>query len=83
MKTRDELERAVLDALLSVAPEADPAAIDPKRSLREQLDIDSMDFLRFVVAIHGALGVDVPERDYGKLATLESSVDYLLGTTQS
>jgi acyl carrier protein len=83
MKTRDELKRAVLDALLSVAPEADAAALDPTRSLGEQLDIDSMDFLRFVVALHRALGVDVPERDYGKLATLESSVDYLLGKTRA
>lgn len=81
MKTRDDLKRAVLDALLSVAPEADAAALDPTRSLREQLDIDSMDFLRFVVAIHRALGVDVPERDYAKLATLDSSVDYLLERT--
>ncbi len=78
MKNQREIEQAVITALLSVAPEADAASIDPKRPLREQLDIDSMDFLNFIVALHRDLGVDVPERDYPKLATLESSVSYLL-----
>ena len=68
----------MLGALTDVAPEADPKAIDRKRPIRDQLDIDSMDFLNFVVALHETLGVDVPERDYAKLATLESSVEYLL-----
>ena len=78
MKSQQEIQQAVVTALLSVAPEADPATLDPKRPIREQLDIDSMDFLNFIVALHHDLGVDVPERDYGKLATLESSVSYLL-----
>lgn len=78
MKTREEIQRAVFAALTSVAPEADPTSLDPKRPIREQLDIDSMDFLNFVVAVHRDLGVDVPERDYAKLATLESSIAYLL-----
>ncbi len=77
MKTREEIERAVITSLASVAPEADPSTLDRKRPIREQLDIDSMEFLNFVVAVHHALGIDVPERDYAKLATLESSVDYL------
>jgi acyl carrier protein len=77
MKTRPEIEAAVRAALVSVAPEADPAAIARTEPIRDQLDIDSMDFLRFVVALHHDLGVDVPERDYAKLATLESCVDYL------
>ena len=78
MKTRDEIEHALIAAITNVAPEADPTSIDRKRPIRDQLDIDSMDFLKIVVALHEALGVDVPERDYGKLATLESSVEYLL-----
>lgn len=81
MKTTAEIERAVLDALLSVAPEADAAALDRKRPIREQLDLDSMDFLNFVSALHRALGVDVPERDYPKLATLDSGVAYLSART--
>ena len=79
MKNQKDIQQAVITALLSVAPEADPATIDPKRPIREQLDIDSMDFLNFILALHRDLGVDVPERDYPKLATLESSVSYFLG----
>jgi acyl carrier protein len=80
--TRPEIERAVQTALSSVAPEADFATFDPKQSLREQLDLDSMDFLNFVIGLHGALGVDVPERDYASLATAESAVDYLLAAVR-
>ncbi len=77
--TQAPLEQVVLGALASVAPEADLAALDRNVPLREQLDLDSMDFLNFVIAVHRALGVDVPERDYAKLATLESCVEYLAG----
>ena len=77
--TRAEVKRAVLDALLTVAPEAQPAGIDPAAPLREQLDIDSMDFINFVVALDEAVGVEVPESEYGQLATLDACVDYLAG----
>ncbi len=83
MKSQREIQDAVITALLSVAPEADPATLDPRRPIREQLDIDSMDFLNFVLALHRDLAVDVPERDYAKLATLESAVAYLLVRTSS
>jgi acyl carrier protein len=76
--TKDEIRASVLAALASVAPEADTTAIDPKRSLRDQLDLDSMDFLNFVVALHKAVGVDVPERDYAKLDALDAGVEYLV-----
>ncbi len=79
MKTREEIERAVVAAITSVAPETDASAIDRARPIRDQLDIDSMDFLKIVVALHDALGVDVPERDYAKLTTLDACVAYLLG----
>jgi acyl carrier protein len=75
--TRAEVKQAVLDALVSVVPEASPAQIDPAAPLREQLDIDSMDFINFVVALDDALGVDVPESEYGRLRTLDDCVDYL------
>jgi acyl carrier protein len=75
--SRPEIEKAVRNALAQVAPEADLSAIDPKRALRDQLDLDSMDFLNFVIAVHRALGVDIPERDYARLATLDSCVEYL------
>jgi len=80
---RADVELAVESALAAVAPEADFATLDRKGNLREQLDIDSMDFLNFVVGVHRALGVDVPERDYAKLATFDACVEYLLAATVS
>ena len=68
---------AVIEALLSVAPEVDPAALDPTEDLREQCDLDSMDFLNFVIAIHKNLGIDIPEADYPKLSTLNRALEYL------
>jgi acyl carrier protein len=81
--SRDAIARAVEDALRQVAPEADTAALPPNQPIRDALDIDSFDFLRFVVGLHERLGVDVPEADYASLATRASAVDYLarrLGT---
>jgi acyl carrier protein len=77
--THDQIRAAVLDALASVAPEADPAAIDPKASLREQLELDSMDHLNFLIAICEALGVEIPEADYPRLQTLDQVVAYTAG----
>ena len=77
-KSRPEVRQAVLDALAKVAPEADASTIDDAVPLREQLDLDSMDFLNFVQALHASLAVDVPERDYPKLFTLGGCVDYLV-----
>ncbi len=68
---------AVLAALRGVAPEADAAAIAGDARLREELELDSMDFLSFVIALHAALGVEVPEVDYPQLATLDGAVRYL------
>jgi acyl carrier protein len=75
--TRGQLRTAVLTALGEIAPEADLAALPPDAELREALDVDSMDFLRFVQLLADATGVDVPEADYAKLATLARCVDYL------
>ena len=53
------------------------AGIDPAANLREVMDIDSMDFLNFITAIHHRLGIDIPEIDYPKLVTLDGAVAYL------
>jgi acyl carrier protein len=76
-KTPEELRAAVLSVLGEIAPESDPAAIDPGASLRQQLDIDSMDFLNFVVGLHKRLGVEIPESDYSRLASIDGAVAYL------
>ncbi len=73
----DEIKETVLRLLGQIAPEADLTHLKPALSFRDQLDIDSMDFLNFVVALHGALGVEIPEADYGKVATLDACVRYL------
>lgn len=67
----------VIAALTEVAPEADPDAIDRETPIRDQLDIDSLDFLDFVAALSERAGIDIPERDYAELATVDSCVAYL------
>jgi acyl carrier protein len=73
----DEIRDTLLRVLGDIAPEADPATIKPDVDLRDQLDIDSMDFLNFVIGIHEELGVDIPEADYPQLVTLDGFADYL------
>lgn len=77
--TRAEIRDGVLRALAKVAPEVRGQPPDPRASLRDQLDLDSMDLLNFVIALHGEFQVDVPERDYARLETLDALVDYLAG----
>ena len=54
-----------------------PDEIAADQPLRDQVDLDSMDFLNFLVRLHEKLGVDVPEADYAKLVTLDDFVAYL------
>jgi acyl carrier protein len=75
--TRDEIRAQVLAALAAVVPELDPDELRPDRPLRDELDIDSMDFLNFTIGMHKAFGVEIPEQDYRKLATLDACVDYV------
>ncbi|NBC88197.1 MAG: acyl carrier protein [Alphaproteobacteria bacterium] len=77
--SEDEIRAVVLEELGNIAPEADMSAVDPKADLREELDIDSMDFLNFITALHDRLGVNVPELDYPKLTTVDGAVVYLQG----
>ena len=75
--TTTEVRAAVVEALTRIAPEVDPTAIDATRSLRDELDLDSMDFLNLVQVLHRRLGVDIPEADYAQLQSLDSAVAYL------
>lgn len=65
------------EVLHEVAPDADPDTVGPDETLQEGLDLDSLDFLHFVVGLHQHAGVEIPERDYPQLATFEGCVDYL------
>ena len=73
----EDIRAVVLRELGRIAPEADLTALPESAPLREELDIDSMDFLRLVTALHEATGVDVPESDYEQIASLRGCVDYL------
>lgn len=75
--TREAIREAVLVALGRIAPEVDAGSIRPAERLRDQFDLDSMDFFNFIVALSQDVGVEIPEADYGKIATLDSCVDYL------
>jgi acyl carrier protein len=75
--TETQLRELVVARLLDVAPEASAADIDPAAPIQEQLDIDSMDFLDFLTALAEETGVEVPERDYALVATVDGCVSYL------
>lgn len=68
---------AVFRILASIAPEVSPADIVRTRPLRDQIDLDSMDWLNFLVGLHEQLHVDIPESDYRKLVTLDDLTAYL------
>lgn len=72
-----DVRAVVQEELNNIAPEINLATIDPAADLRETLDINSMDFLNFITAIHHRLGVDIPELDYPKLITLNGAIAYL------
>ena len=75
--TNDEIRAAVIAALQRVAPELDPAQLRPEVPIRDQVDLDSMDFLNFVQNLYDTLGVDIPETAYRAVATLNGCVDYI------
>jgi len=81
--TVDEIRETVLRMLTEIAPEADPAQIRGDVELRDQLDIDSMDLLNFVISLHKHFGVEIPERDYPKLMTLNGCVTYIAAAGRS
>jgi acyl carrier protein len=72
-----ELRETVFATLRRIAPEFVPGELQPLVPLRDQVDLDSMDWLNFVVALHDRLGVDIPEADYRKLVTLDDLLAYL------
>jgi acyl carrier protein len=79
----DEVRPIVIDALRRIAPEIDAGMIEGKERLRDQVDLDSMDFLNLVIDLHKQLGVEIPETDYPQVATLDDMVRYLVRRTES
>lgn len=74
---RQTLVETVVTLLRSIAPEVEPGTLEPGRPLRQQVDLDSMDWLNFLVSLHERFGVNIPEADYAGLVTLDNVVEYL------
>lgn len=72
-----EAKRLIFDVLSGIAPEADLDALPGKAQLRDELDLDSMDFLNFIAGLHEQTGIDIPEAEYPKLFTLDGAVGWL------
>ncbi len=75
--THDEAREVIVSVLGRIAPEIEPSTIAPDEELGADLDLDSMDFLNLVEGVAAAVHVDIPERDYPELVTLESFTAYL------
>jgi len=75
--TREEIQNAVVDIIQTVAPDEDLSGLKPDVKLREQIELDSMDFLDIVMELRKRYGVHVPEAEYKELATLAGCVGYL------
>jgi acyl carrier protein len=75
--TEEEIRNTVLQALAKIAPEADLTGLGPHENLREVLDVDSFDFLQFIVGLHESTGVEIPESDYPHFANLAGTIQYL------
>lgn len=74
---RERLRATALQILRGIAPEVEPDEIEPGTPLRHQVDLDSMDWLNFLIGLHQKLGVNIPESDYARLVTLDNVLDYL------
>lgn len=77
MKDLHSLKDLVCKLISDIAPEADMQSLDPNEELREELDLDSMDFMNLLDAIAKETGVNVPESDYAKVNTLQSLTEYI------
>jgi acyl carrier protein len=77
--TTDDLLDLLLEVLADIAPESDPSEVDPAADLRDELDLDSMDELNLITQVGERLGIDIPERDYRPMRTLDGAVGYLAG----
>ena len=75
--TRDEVRQAIIDILRDIAPDEDMNSIKDDITLREQMDLDSMDFLDIVMELRKRFNIEVPESDYQELVSMASCVQYL------
>lgn len=74
---RSQVRQGVIEALLAIAPEVDAAALRDSQPLRDQVDLDSMDWLNVLLGLHQRFGIEIPEPDYARLGTLAQILDYV------
>ena len=75
--SKEQIQATVFNILSTIAPEANLADLDPDVNLQRALDIDSFDFLNLLIGLDEALGVAIPEGDYGQLVSLNNLINYL------
>ena len=80
---KEKVRQIVLDIIAEIAPDEDLSDVKPDVRLRDQLDLDSMDFLDIVMELRKQHGIDVPEAEYRELESLDSSANYLLPKFES
>ena len=77
MTSVESLRAEVLSVLTAIAPEVEPAEISDDELLRDQVDLDSMDWLNFLLGVHKRFNVEIPEADYASLRTLADLLRYI------
>ena len=76
--TKEYIKKVVLDIIADITPDEDLTLVKSEVRLRDQLSLDSMDFLDIVMELRKKHGIEVPEADYVQLASLDSCAEYLL-----
>jgi acyl carrier protein len=80
--TLEEIKNVVLEIIMEIDEDANIDDLKPDQALRDQLDLDSMDFLDIVMELRKRYKIQIPEADYPQLASLESCVNYLMPRLQ-
>jgi acyl carrier protein len=73
----EEIKEIVFQLLKKIAPDTEPSVLQPDENIRETLNIDSFDSLQFIVSLNEKTGIEIPEEDYGKIATLQALLAYI------
>ena len=73
----EEIKEIVFQLLKKIAPDTEPSTLKPDENIRETLNIDSFDSLQFIIALNKKTGIEIPEEDYGKIATLQALLAYI------
>jgi acyl carrier protein len=79
--TREQARELIFDALADIAPEVDREEVDDNLDLTEQLDLDSMDYLTWMIAISEETGLDIPQTDVSRFLTVQGAVSYLVANS--